>query len=92
VLHEKDQATLWLTMALPLPRLLLRRGDRLDVLLVAVRLSLLAGLARGYRPRGLAFWLSPLSDVPVMVRLTQSVLRPTRTWRGRTYAGRTGRR
>lgn len=81
-----DLLTLWVAMALPLPRVLLRRGDRLDVLLVAVRLALLAGYARAYRPRGPAFWLSPLADVPVMVRLTQSVLRPTRTWRGRTYA------
>jgi dolichol-phosphate mannosyltransferase len=87
-----DLATLWLTMALPLPRLLARRGDRLDVLLAVVRLMLLAGYARAYRPRGLAFWLSPLADVPVMVRLTQSVLRPTRTWRGRTYARGTARR
>jgi dolichol-phosphate mannosyltransferase len=81
-----DLLTLWLVMALPIPRLLLRRGDRLDVVLAAVRVSLLAGFTGGYAPRGLAFWLSPLADVPVMVRLTQSVLRPTRTWRGRTYA------
>jgi dolichol-phosphate mannosyltransferase len=82
-----DLLTLWVAMALPLPRLLLRRGDRLDALLVAVRLALLGGYVRAYAPRGLAFWLSPLADVPVMVRLTRSVLRPTRTWRGRTYAG-----
>ena len=81
-----DLLTLWLVMALPIPRLLLRRGDRLDLLLAAVRLSILGGFKVGYAPRGLAFWLSPLADVPVMVRLTQSVLRPTRTWRGRTYA------
>jgi dolichol-phosphate mannosyltransferase len=81
-----DLLTLWLVMALPIPRVLLRRGDRLDVALVALRLLLLAGVRRTYAPRGLAFWLSPLADVPVMVRLTQSVLRPTRTWRGRTYA------
>ena len=87
-----DLLTLWLTMALPIPRLLLGRGDRLDLLLAAVRLSLLRGFTGGYAPRGLPFWLSPVSDVPVMLRLTQSVLRPTRTWRGRTYAGRTTRR
>ena len=80
-----DLATLWLVMALPLPRLLLGRGDRLDAGLAALRLAILAGYARAYRPRGLPFWLSPLADVPVMARLTQSVLRPTRTWRGRTY-------
>ena len=80
-----DLLTLWLVMALPIPRLLLRRGDALDVVLAAVRLSLHRGFSGGYRPRGPGFWLSPLADVPVMVRLTQSVLRPTRTWRGRTY-------
>jgi dolichol-phosphate mannosyltransferase len=87
-----DLAVLWLAMATALPRALLRRRLR-DVPLAAIRLALLAALARSYRPRGPAFWLSPLLDVPVMVRLTASVLRPERTWRGRTYpAGRTGPR
>jgi dolichol-phosphate mannosyltransferase len=81
----EDLATLWLAMALPLPRLLARRGTRLDAALLAVRLGLLAALARSYRPRGAAFWLSPLADVPALVRLTVSVLRPTREWRGRNY-------
>ncbi|HEV3000770.1 MAG TPA: glycosyltransferase family 2 protein [Solirubrobacteraceae bacterium] len=81
-----DLAVLWLAMALPLPRLALGRGDALDVLLLAQRVALLGALQRAYRPRGLAFWLSPLADVPVALRLTWSVLRPPRTWRGRTYA------
>lgn len=80
-----DLLTLWLVMALPIPRLLLRRGDALDVVLAVVRLALHKGFTAGYRPLGPGFWLSPLADVPVMLRLTQSVLRPTRTWRGRTY-------
>src|SRR4051794_29362373 len=80
-----DLATLWLTLALPLPRVLARRATRLDKLLVAVRLGLLAALASTYRPRGVAFWLSPLLDVATVARLTQSAIRPTRTWRGRTY-------
>lgn len=80
-----DLAVLWLAMALPLPRLLLRRGDALDVLLVTQRLALQAAFTRAYRPHGAAFWLSPLADVPVAARLTWSVLRPPRTWRGRTY-------
>jgi dolichol-phosphate mannosyltransferase len=87
-----DLAVLWLAMALPLPRLLLRRRP-LDAAFVAVRLALLAGLARSYAPRGAGFWLSPLADVPVAARLTASVLRPERAWRGRTYpATRTARR
>jgi dolichol-phosphate mannosyltransferase len=84
--RAEDLAVLWLAMALPLPRLLLNRATPLDWLLLAVRLAMTAALARGYRPRGLPFWLSPLADVPTMVRLTWSAVRPTRTWRGRTYA------
>ncbi|HEX2087110.1 MAG TPA: glycosyltransferase family 2 protein [Solirubrobacteraceae bacterium] len=80
-----DLAVLWLAMALPLPRLLLRRGDALDALLLAQRLALVAAFRRAYRPHGPAFWLSPLADVPVAARLTWSALRPPRTWRGRTY-------
>jgi dolichol-phosphate mannosyltransferase len=80
-----DVATLWVALALPPWRLLARRGDRLDALLVALRWLVLPGLARAYRPRGPGFWLSPLADLPVAVRLTWSVLRPGRSWRGRTY-------
>lgn len=86
-------AILWLTLALPLPRLLARRGSKLDVLLIALRIAMHGALARSYRPRGIAYWLSPLADAPVMVRLTWSAIRPSRTWRGRTYPrGRTERR
>ena len=85
-----DVALLWLTLALPLPRLATRKGTKLDVLLVAIRLAMHAALARGYRPRGIPFWLSPLADVPVMARLTWSAIHPERTWRGRTYAKPSG--
>jgi dolichol-phosphate mannosyltransferase len=80
-----DLATLWLTLALPLPRLLARRGGPADVAMLAARLALLGPLAGTYRPRGAGFWLSPLADLAATVRLTQSALRPTREWRGRTY-------
>ena len=83
--QAESLAVLWLTMALPLPRLLARRGSKLDVLLVAVRLAMQAALARTYRPRGIPFWLGPLADTAVMTRLTWSAIRPTRAWRGRTY-------
>jgi dolichol-phosphate mannosyltransferase len=82
----EDIALLWLTLALPLPRLAARRSTKLDVLLLAIRLAMHAALARGYRPRGAPFWLAPLADVPVMARLTWSAIRPERTWRGRTYS------
>lgn len=80
-----DLAALWLTLALPLPRLLCRRGDRLDVALLALRLGLLAAIAPAYARRGPWWWLSPLADLPVACRLTWGALRPGRTWRGRTY-------
>ena len=80
-----DLAVVWLVMALPLPRVLLRRAKPLDWVLVAVRLALLGALRRVYERRGVAFWLSPLADPVAAVRLTLSTLRPVRTWRGRTY-------
>lgn len=80
-----DVATLWAVQALPLPRLLARRGTKLDVALVALRLALHAAFRRTYRTHDAAFWLAPLTDLPAVARLTWSVLRPDRTWRGRDY-------
>ena len=81
-----DVALLWLTLALPLPRLVSRRGTPLDAVLVAVRLAIHVALARAYaKPRGLPYALAPLADVPVTAWLTWSAIRPSRTWRGRTY-------
>ena len=80
-----DVATVWTCQALPAVRALVGRATALDWLLIAVRLSLHAALARSYAPRGAAFWLAPLADVPAALRLTWSALRPSRSWRGRTY-------
>ena len=92
-IQAESLAILWLTLALPLPRLLAKRASKLDVLLVAVRFAMQAALARTYRPRGIPFWLGPFADTAVMARLTWSAVRPTRSWRGRTYPrGRTARR
>jgi dolichol-phosphate mannosyltransferase len=82
-----DLSVVWLAQALPLPRLLLRRGDALDAVLVLARLGLVAGTAGAYARAGLPHWLSPLADVPVAVGLTRGALRPDRTWRGRSYGG-----
>jgi dolichol-phosphate mannosyltransferase len=81
-----DVATLWLTMALPVLRTLAGRPGPLDVVLLAVRWSLLGPLRRAYARRGVAYWLSPLADPVTAVRFTWSVLRPPRRWRGRVYA------
>ncbi len=81
-----DLIVLWATQALPLPRLLSGRGTGVDAGLLAIRLLLHTALRRTYAPRGAAFWAAPLADLPVVARLTWAVLRPARTWRGRTYA------
>ena len=81
-----DVALLWLTLALPLPRLLSRRGSPLDAALLAVRLAIHGALARGYAPpRGLPYALAPLADLPVVAWLTWRAVRPARAWRGRSY-------
>jgi dolichol-phosphate mannosyltransferase len=80
-----DLAVVWLVLAAPLPRLLGRRASPLDGLLLAVRLAMLVATRDSYPKRGVPYWLSFLADAPVAARLTWSALRPTRTWRGRTY-------
>ena len=75
----------WLVLGLPPLRVATRRAGRLDLVLLALRAALTAGLAPAYERRGVAFWLSPLADPLAAVRLTTSALRPARTWRGRTY-------
>lgn len=84
-----DVALLWLTVALPLPRVVTGRGTPLDAILLAVRVGIHAALARGYaRPRGVPYLLAPLLDVPVTAWLTWMAIRPSTTWRGRTYERR----
>jgi dolichol-phosphate mannosyltransferase len=89
VASKREQAeglgVVWLVQALPLVRLLSGRGDLLDGVMSLARLGTLAGTRRAYEQPSPAYWLSPLADIPVALRLTQSTLRPERTWRGRTY-------
>ncbi len=80
-----DLVTLWAVLALPLPRLLLRRGTPLDAGLVLLRVALHTAFRRTYRRHDAAFWSAPLLDLPAVARLTWSVLRPDHRWRGRTY-------
>ncbi len=74
-----------LAQAAPLLRLLARRGDVLDVALLAVRLGVLVGTARAYRRRGVAYWLSPTADLAAVAAIARSLLMPTHRWRGRSY-------
>lgn len=73
------------TLASPLPRLLLKRGDALDVALLAARIGTLVGTARAYERRGLAYWSSPLADAPAAVALVRGALSRRQVWRGRSY-------
>ena len=55
--------------AAPLLRVVARRADVLDVILLAVRLGTLAGTARVYERRGAAYWLSPTADLAATAAL-----------------------
>jgi dolichol-phosphate mannosyltransferase len=85
VAQVADVFTLLVTQALPLPRVLLRRADPLDLLLLAMRAGTLAGTARAYEQTDVAYWLSPLADVAAVSRVLWGAVRPGRSWRGRTY-------
>lgn len=80
-----DLAVVWLTMALPVLRLLSGRPAPLDLALLGQRFLLTAALRGSYAAPGPGLLLSPLLDPVGAVRLTLSVLRPARTWRGRVY-------
>jgi dolichol-phosphate mannosyltransferase len=85
-----DLAVIWLVLALPAVRAAAGRAGSLDRLLLVMRWALLGALAPSYARRGVPFWLSPLADPAVAIRLTWSALRPARRWRGRTYQARSG--
>ncbi|MER3485016.1 MAG: glycosyl transferase, partial [Chloroflexota bacterium] len=77
--------------ALPLwiALLLRRRGEQRSALaacnmvLIAARLGVLVGTARAYAWRPITFWLSPLWDLPIALRLWWAATRREVTWRGR---------
>lgn len=82
-----DLAVVLLAQALPLPRLLLRRGDLLDVALLAARCGTLAGTRSAYSRVDAAYWLSPLADVPAAIAIARGVMRRGKqVWRGRIYS------
>jgi dolichol-phosphate mannosyltransferase len=85
-------AAVLLLQALPLPLLLLGiilRRPRWFLLIVgilfAIRLGVLFGTARAYPNRPWTYWLSPLCDLPVVLRIIHSALSRRHSWRGRTY-------
>ena len=82
----EDLAVLWLTMALPLPRLLARRATKLDLVLLAVRLRAARGARRGPTARAGSRSGSPRSPTPRSCSGSRG-RRFARhaAWRGRTY-------
>ncbi len=82
-----DLAVIVMAQALPLPRLVLRRGDVVDVILLANRLGTLVGTRSAYDRVDAAYWLSPLADLGSVVAIARGILRRgNQTWRGRTYS------
>jgi dolichol-phosphate mannosyltransferase len=87
-------AELLFAQALPLPTLLalLALGERVPFAraatavafaLVVMRFGVLAGTRRAYVRAPLAYWLSPLADLPAAALLIASALRRRHVWRGR---------
>ena len=77
--------------ALPLPALMIGAMLHIPLLILfagfflTIRLGVLFGIARAYPNRRWTFWLSPLADLPVVLRIIQFAVRRHHSWRGRTY-------
>ena len=80
-----DLVVVAVAQAAPLPRLVARRGDLLDVVLLVARVGTLFGTARAYDRRGPAYWLSPLADPIAVVAIARGLVTRRQRWRGRTY-------
>jgi dolichol-phosphate mannosyltransferase len=82
-----DLAVVALAQVLPIPRLLMRRGDVIDVALAALRVGTLVGTRRAYTRVDAAYWLSPLADPLAAIAIGRGIARRGRqTWRGRSYS------
>lgn len=95
----EDLILVWLAQALPLPLLVWtlwsvvhNGGSTVEQLLLlanavacGIRLLMLVAIRHNYAVRGMPFWLSWTADIPAAVRLTASVVRRPREWRGRRY-------
>lgn len=87
-----------LLQAAPLPLLILALAAGLPLwfllaqaVLLMFRLGVLAGVNGSYTGHAASFWLSPLLDVPVALRLVAAHFQRRLVWRGRVYRrGRDG--
>ena len=64
-----DLVVVLLAQALPLPRLLLRKADIVDVVLLTARIGTLAGTRTAYSRVDAAYWLSLLADIPATITI-----------------------
>ena len=94
-----DVLFLLCVQALPLPMLLLSSyllyiGNiypiiivifSLNAFLILLRYGMLMAIAPSYSSSSLFFWLSPLADIPAVVRIFLSSLSKPTKWRGRSY-------
>lgn len=88
-----DLVVLVLAQALPVLRLVARRADLVDLVLLVTRLGTLRGTASAYdlpgRAQRAAYALSPLADPVAVAAVATGVARPLlgrrHVWRGRTY-------
>jgi dolichol-phosphate mannosyltransferase len=92
-----DLGLLVLVQALPLPVLIFGLIFAAPLwlvlatlLLFLMRIGVLFGTARAYPDRPWTYWLSPLCDLPVVLRVIHSALLRRHEWRGRTYVRRKG--
>lgn len=63
-------------------------ATRINFALCLTRLGVLAGMARAYDPLPRTYWLSPLLDLPVALRISQMSRRRGFWWRGRFVSAR----
>lgn len=81
-----DLALVVVAQALPLPRLLLGRGDVIDIVLLVARLGTLVGTRTAYDRVDAPYWASPLADLPAAAAIADGIGRGgTQVWRGRRY-------
>jgi dolichol-phosphate mannosyltransferase len=80
-----DLAVLALAQALPLPRVLLGRGDLVDAVALLMRVGTLGGTRRAYPDAAATYWLSPLADAAAVAAVARGIVARRQTWRGRTY-------
>ena len=63
----------------------------LCAIFAVARLVVLGATRRAYAPVAWTYWLSPLLDVPALVRIVVATLDRAPTWRGRALVPETAR-